>query len=72
MDIQNFEKELEKLNLSKKEFAGMTSLPYQTIMNWKRSDSLPKWVRSWLENYIKAKDIDKMAEAMKPYMKCEE
>jgi hypothetical protein len=25
--------------------------------------------RSWLENYIKAKDIDKIAETVKPYIK---
>ena len=28
-------------------------------------------VNSWLQNYIKAKDIDKVAETIRPYIKCE-
>jgi DNA-binding transcriptional regulator YiaG len=69
MNINQFELELEKLKLSKKEFAALTDLPYQTIMNWKRSDSVPKWVKSWLENYIKAKDLERVADAVAPILK---
>ncbi len=29
-------------------------------------------MKSWLENYIKAKDIDKVAETMRPYIECGE
>lgn len=68
METNEFEKKLENLNLSKKDFAELTNLPYQTIMNWKRSDSVPKWVKSWLENYIKAKDLDRVADAVAPIL----
>jgi hypothetical protein len=72
MEVKTFEEELENLKLSKKEFAELTNLPYQTIMNWKRSDSIPRWVKSWLENYIKAKEMDKVVEAVRPFVKCGE
>ena len=26
------------------------------------------WVQSWLENYIKAENMDKVVEAVKPYV----
>ena len=69
MTNNEFETILEEYTLSKKQFAELTELPYQTIMNWKRSDNPPNWVKSWLENYIKAKDMDKVVEAVKPYVR---
>ena len=73
MNREEFNKLLEQANLSKKEFCSLIELNYKAVNNWGSSNiNIPKWVKSWLENYIKAKDIDKMADAMKPYMKCEE
>lgn len=69
MNKQDFEDYLKKASINKKEFAELTELPYQTIMNWNNSDNAPKWVKSWLENYIKAKDMDKVVEAVKPHIK---
>lgn len=72
MTYKEFEELLKELKINKKEFAGLVEMSYQTIMNWKNTDNVPKWVKSWLENYIKAKDIDKVAATMKPYIKCDE
>ena len=69
MDILQFEKKLEDIKLSKKDFAISTNLPYQTVMNWKRNNSVPVWVDSWLHNYVKAKDLDNIVETVKPYIK---
>ena len=69
MNNSDFENLLNNILISKKEFAEATNLPYQTVMNWKRNDSVPPWVQSWLENYIKAKDMDKVVEAVKPHIK---
>lgn len=69
MDYKEFEKILKKSNLNKKEFSNFTELSYQTIMNWNNTNNVPKWVKSWLENYIKSKDMDKVVEAVKPYVK---
>ena len=71
MTYQEFEELLKELKINKKEFATLVEMSYQTIMNWKNTDNVPKWVKSWLENYIKAKDIDKMAETMRPYIDCD-
>ena len=68
MDILELEKVLEDIKLSKKEFAELTKLPYQTIMNWKRNNSVPVWVESWLQNYIKAKVSDEIINAVKPFV----
>lgn len=69
MNNMEFEGKLEDVDMSKKEFAEASSLPYQTVMNWKRNDAVPVWVDSWLENYIKAKDMDRVVEAVKPHIK---
>lgn len=72
MNYKELEESLKKSKLNKKEFATLTELSYQTVMNWNNTDNVPKWVKSWLENYIKAKDIDKVAETMRPYIESEQ
>jgi hypothetical protein len=34
-------------------------------MNWKNTDNVPKWVKSWLENYIAKQKHQKMMEVLK-------
>ena len=73
MKKQEFDNILKENNLTRKDFAKLSGIQYTTVGKWNDKDrKIPEWVKSWLENYIKAKDIDKMADAMKPYMKCEE
>lgn len=62
MNYEEFELKLEETTINKKVFAELTSLPYQTVMNWKRNDSVPAWVQSWLDNYIKAKSYKDIKE----------
>jgi len=65
MNIDEFENQLLKTKLSKKDFAELTQLPYQTIMNWKRNNNVPAWVKSWLQNYIDKKKFDNIKEIIK-------
>ncbi|WP_297578650.1 hypothetical protein [uncultured Helicobacter sp.] len=71
MKNTEFEQKLEQLGLSKKEFTAIVGMPYQTLMNWKQKEQTPVWVDSWLENYAKAKTLDDVAKALKPYLKNE-
>jgi len=71
MNYEIFETLLKQAKINKKEFANLVEMNYTSITNWKNTDNIPKWVKSWLENYIKAKDIDKMAETMRPYIDCD-
>ena len=68
MTYEEFEELLKKLNINKKEFAGLVEMSYQTIMNWNNTNNVPKWVKSWLENYIKAKMSDEVIKAVKPFV----
>lgn len=60
---------LKKSDLNKKEFSEKTKLAYSTVANWSTTNNVPDWVESWLQNYIKAKDMDKVVEAVKPHIK---
>ena len=69
MDYIEFEKKLITIQINKKEFAEFVELSYQTIMNWQRTNKVPPWVRSWLDNYIKAKVSDDIIKVVKPFIK---
>ncbi|EAJ1911671.1 XRE family transcriptional regulator [Campylobacter jejuni] len=62
MDNNEFEKLLAKANLGKKEFSQISNTPYQTIMNWKRIDSVPDWTKPFLENHLKVKSYEQIKE----------
>jgi|GEM_PF-3572539 len=72
MNNLEFENIIESIDMSKKDFAKQTKLPYQTIMNWKRNDSLPVWVESWLENYIEKKKLETLKQTLKNAGVCSE
>jgi DNA-binding transcriptional regulator YiaG len=69
MNYKKFEELLEQAKINKKEFADMVDMNYVSITNWNKSQKIPNWVESWLKNYIKAKDMDKVVEAVKPHIK---
>mgnify|MGYP006967034384 CR=1 FL=1 len=69
MDREEFNQLLVKANLSKKEFCEIIDLNYNTVNTWGSSQiNIPKWVESWLENYIKAQSMDKVVDAVKPFI----
>lgn len=51
MDIIAFEKKLNELGLSKKDFANLVGATYNGVVNWNSKGETPKWVESWLDNY---------------------
>lgn len=60
---------LDKIGLSKKEFASMCKISYSTVNNWNDDTKpVPPWVSSWLDNYVKAKALDTVADAVRPYI----
>ena len=59
MNRDEFNNLLNKANLTKKEFCNIIELNYATINTWGSSKiNIPKWVKTWLENYIKAKSYN--------------
>ncbi|WP_319060402.1 XRE family transcriptional regulator [Aliarcobacter skirrowii] len=58
MIYKEFEHLLELSGLSKKEFSTIVDMNYTSITNWSKSNKVPIWVKSWLENYIKAKSYE--------------
>ncbi|HEF3689028.1 TPA: hypothetical protein SAF90_001096 [Campylobacter jejuni] len=69
MDIETFEKKLNELELTKKEFANMVGAVYNGVINWNAKGETPKWVDSWLINYEKAKVLDGISKSIKPFIK---
>lgn len=71
MEKEELNELLKAANLTKKELANITNLAHSTVNNWGSGQNVPHWVKSWLENYIKAKMSDNMIEAIKPFIKDE-
>ena len=72
MKKQEFDETLKKIGLSRQEFADMTELAYSTIGNWHdEKKPVPGWVKSWLDNYVKAKENEKIRLALKPLVDIE-
>jgi DNA-binding transcriptional regulator YiaG len=69
MTKDNFNILLKKANFSKTNFAKQFNLTVGTVNNWGSSKDIPYWVESWLQNYIKAKDLDNIVDTVKPYIK---
>ena len=51
---------LIKADLTKKEFADMVGLKYNSVVNW-NTNKIPLWVKSWINNYIKLKNKEKVS-----------
>ena len=58
MNYQEFSNKLEKLSITKKDFAEKTGLSQSSVTNWKSVDRIPSWVDGFLENYEKASAYD--------------
>ena len=59
MKKEEFTSILKQENLAKKEFANLANISYNTVNNWNDTNKpVPPWVKSWLENYIKAKSYE--------------
>jgi DNA-binding transcriptional regulator YiaG len=71
VNYKEFEELLNRIGINKKEFAKLTELSYQTVMNWNNTDNVPKWVKSWLENYIEKKNHEKLKQALKDSGVCD-
>ena len=68
MDKEEFNNLLLQANLAKKDFAKIIDMRYSSVNNWGGSQQFPRWVKSWLENYIKAQDLDRVADAVAPIL----
>ena len=68
MEKEEFNSLLEKAQLTKKEFAEILGINQGSLNNWGSSQNIPYWVKSWLENYNKAKFADNIIEAVKPFV----
>ncbi|KLE04171.1 hypothetical protein AF78_09075 [Aliarcobacter butzleri L353] len=66
MTKKEFDNLLKDLELTKKEFSNIIGISYITINNW---NIIPSWVNSWFENYIKAKDMNKVISTIKSHIK---
>lgn len=57
--IDEFKQLLKEANLTKREFSELLQISYQGVNNWGTNGrEYPYWVKSWLENYIKAKSYE--------------
>ena len=60
-----FEEILKKAKLTKKSFSSCVGMNYVSVTNWKQSDNVPAWVKSWLELYIENKECRELKQIIK-------
>ena len=65
MDKEKFNSLLSKANLSKKDLANQIGMSYGAVNNWGSNSEFPRWVESWLENYISKKKYDHIKNIIK-------
>lgn len=65
MDYQTFKDKLKECKLTIKEFANITGLNEKSISgNWKKANEVPKWVKPFIDNYIKAKTLENVKDVI--------
>ncbi len=65
MDYQTFKNKLKECGLTIKEFANICGINDKTISGkWKKANETPRWVDTWLDNYIKAKRFENAKKAL--------
>ncbi len=67
MNKKEFNLALKQTGLSQKEFANILGIASQTVNSWGTTQNIPYWVKSWLENYAKAKLADDLINAVSPF-----
>ncbi|WP_281526705.1 hypothetical protein [Campylobacter avium] len=68
MTYEEFSLRLKELGLSKKDFANLTGLEATSVTNWKAKNEVKSsWVKSWLDNYEKAKKFDELKAIIKDF-----
>lgn len=65
MNNQAFEELLKTAGLSKKDFATLVEMNYNSVTNWNKSDKIPQWVNSWLTLYIENLECKKLKALLK-------
>ena len=65
MNNQAFEELLKVAGLSKKDFAGLVEMNYNSVTNWNKSDKIPQWVGSWLHLYIENAKCKELKQLLK-------
>jgi len=65
MNNQAFEELLKLAGLSKKDFAALVEMNYNSVTNWNKSDKIPQWVNSWLTLYIENAKCKELKQLLK-------
>ena len=65
MNNELFEELLKNAKLSKKEFANLVEMNYNSVTNWNKSNKIPQWVHSWLDLYIENKECKELKQLLK-------
>ena len=65
MTKEEYNLKLKEVGLSKKQLANILGVAVQTVNNWGSSQKFPRWVKSWLENYIDKKKFENIKEMLR-------
>ncbi len=65
MNNKAFEALLKSAGLSKKAFATLVDMNYNSVTNWNKSNKVPQWVEPFLDLYIENKECRDLKETIR-------
>ena len=65
MNNKAFEALLKSAGLSKKAFATLVDMNYNSVTNWNKSNKVPQWVEPFLNLYIENKECRDLKETIR-------
>jgi len=66
LNRDDFNQKLNEAKLTRKEFAALLGLNYQSVNGWGSNDrEFPYWVESWLNLYVENEKYKRLKESLK-------
>ena len=65
-DLKSF---LKREKMTFQDLAELTNTPLATVQKWGKASKVPTWLKPFIENYYKSKELDELKSALQTVQK---